>query len=213
VSEVAAAVLDKRAQVEQLLGEIFRLADWPARLELKDAADGGIAVAVHFDGEVPGVTAGKKSYLVESLQFLVNKVVNRPNAEKRWVTLGVGGFPEPKVVAVAPAPAPSAPPKPSVPKKAARDEEAEPEVQISPEWKAIAAALAAKAVKHGRTYAVMSLEGGDRSQLVKAGAASGVKVRAEGEGHFKRVAFVPEKETPMPRKMQFPDDEEDDEEG
>jgi len=51
---------------------------------------------VHFDAEVPGVVAGKKSYLIDSLQFLVNKVVNRPNTERRWVTLGVGGFPEPK---------------------------------------------------------------------------------------------------------------------
>jgi hypothetical protein len=40
-----------------------------------------------------------------------------------------------------------------------------------------------------------------------------VKVRAEGEGHFKRVAFTPEKPAPMPRKMQFPDDDEDDDEG
>ena len=59
-------------------------------------------MAVHFEGEVPGVVAGKKSYLIESLQFLVNKVVNRPNTERRWVTLGVGAFPEPKPAAPPP---------------------------------------------------------------------------------------------------------------
>ena len=34
-------------------------------------------------------------------------------------------------------------------------------------------------------------------------------MKVEGEGHFKRVTFTPDKLTPMPRKMQFPDDEDD----
>jgi predicted RNA-binding protein Jag len=216
---------DKRAQVEQLLSDIFRLAEWPAKLELKDAADGGIAVAVHFDGEVPGVVAGKKSYLIESLQFLVNKVVNRPNTEKRWVTLGVGAFPEPKAAQPPPPPKAAAGPAPvkamKQPVKAvppppkAEPEEAVQDVEVSPEWKAIAKLLVGKANKHGRVYAVMSLNGAERSQLLKAATGeAGVRVKAEGEGHFKRVAVLPEKATPMPRKMQFPadDDEEDDEE-
>ncbi len=233
---VAAAVVpplagaaDKRAQVEQLLADILRLAEWPARVELRDGADGGIAVAVHFDGEVPGVTAGKKSYLVDSLQFLVNKVVNRPGVEKRWVTLAVGGFPEPKApqpsAPPAPAPKASAPkgqgaqggkaPKPvtaAKPAPAPRDEEAA-DVAVAPEWSALGALLSGKSVKHGRQYAVMMLGGSERAQLVKAGQAGGVKVRVEGEGHFKRVAFTPDKATPMPRKMQFPDDDGDDDEG
>jgi hypothetical protein len=168
---------ERRAQVEQLLGDIFRLAEWPAKVELRDGTDGGIAVAVHFDGEVPGVVAGKKSYLVESLQFLVNKVVNRPGFEKRWVTLGIGGFPEPKAPqpsAPAPPPGPkasapkqqqhqqpraSAPPKGSgpraVPAPAAAPREEEPEVALTPEWSALGKLLAAKATKHGRQYAVM----------------------------------------------------------
>lgn len=230
----AAGAADKRAQVEQLLADIFRLAEWPARVELRDGPDGGIAVAVHFDGEVPGVTAGKKSYLVDSLQFLVNKVVNRPGVEKRWVTLAVGGFPEAK------APQPSAPPPAPAPKAsapkggqgqqgggkgpkgasaaaakpaaAAREEEVS-DVSVAPEWSALGALLSGKSVKHGRQYAVMMLGGSERAQLVKAGQASGVKVRVEGEGHFKRVAFTPDKATPMPRKMQFPDDDGDDDEG
>jgi hypothetical protein len=219
--------VDRRSQVQQVLGEIFRLAEWPARLELKDAADGGIAVAVHFEGDVPGVTAGKKSFLVDSLQFLVNKVVNRPGMEKRWVTLGVGAFPEPRPQPPPPAPPkpqPSAPkpqqhqhqhqqPKASAPKPARAAEPPEADVPVSPEWAALGKLLAEKAVKYGRQYAVMSLGNAERGQLVKAGAAPGLKVKSEGEGHFKRVAFVPEKATPMPRKMQFPDDDADDDEG
>lgn len=219
---------ERRAQVEQLLGEIFRLAEWPARVELKDGRDGGIAVAVHFQGEVPGVTAGKKSYLVDSLQFLVNKVINRPGVEKRWVTLGVGAFPEPKpsqpppAASVPAAPRAAAPQRPNPPQQAKkpaaapaqRAEPVEAEVELTPEWAALGKLLAEKAVRHGRQYAVMSLSAAERAQLVKAGAASGVKVKTEGDGHFRRVAFVPDKPTPMPRKMQFPDDdEEDDDEG
>lgn len=213
---------DKRAQVEQLLSDILRLAEWPARLELKDAADGGIAVAVHFDAEVPGVTAGKKSYLIESLQFLVNKVVNRPNTEKRWVTLGVGGFPEPKAAQppppppqqkAAPAPAQAKPVRSVPPPPRAEPEEAVSNVELSPEWKALGKLLVTKANKHGRVYAVTSLNGDERAQLVKAmSGEAGVKVKVEGDGHFKRVAVVPEKATPMPRKMQFPADEDEDDE-
>jgi len=104
--------VDKHAQVQTLLGDILRLMAYPARLELKDMPDGGIGVAVHFEGELPGITPGKRSYLVDCLQFLLNKVVNRPNTERKWVSLGVNGFPEPRPPQgqKPPAPPASAPP-------------------------------------------------------------------------------------------------------
>ena len=79
----AAAAVDKRVQVERVLCDIFALMEFPATLEFKEAPDGGLAVAVHFQSEVPGVQAGKRSTLIDSLQFLVNKVVNRPGVERR----------------------------------------------------------------------------------------------------------------------------------
>lgn len=99
MSEAAAvAVLapppDKRAQVEALLTDVFRLMEYPARLEFKDMPDGSLGVAVFFEGELPGITAGKRSYLVDCVQFWLNKVVNRPNVPRRWVNLGVDAFPE-----------------------------------------------------------------------------------------------------------------------
>jgi len=87
---------EKKMQVDSLLVGIFSRMGYPARLEFKDMADGGLGVAVHFDSELPGISGNKRTYLVDCIQFLVNKVVNRPNVEKRWVTLGVGGFPEPR---------------------------------------------------------------------------------------------------------------------
>lgn len=97
-AEVVAAVPeDKRPQVELLLGDVFRLMDYPATLDFKDMPDGSLGVSVHFEGELPGITPGKRSYLVDSVQFWLNKVVNRPNVPRRWVNLAVDGFPEPRM--------------------------------------------------------------------------------------------------------------------
>jgi hypothetical protein len=94
----------------------------------------------------------------------------------------------------------------------AEPEEAVADVALSPEWKALGQLLTGKAAKHGRVYAVMSLNAAERAQLMKAMSGEpGVKVKAEGDGHFKRVAVVPEKVAPMPRKMQFPADDDEDE--
>jgi predicted RNA-binding protein Jag len=89
--------VDKRAQTETVLGDILRLMGYPAKLDFKDAPDGGLSVAMHFEvGEVPFAAAGKRSFVIDSMQFLVNKVVNRPNTERRWVSLGVGEHPAPR---------------------------------------------------------------------------------------------------------------------
>lgn len=92
----APAGADKRAQTEAVLGDILRLMGFPAKLDLKDGNDGGISVALHFEAEPHFAPKGKRSFVVDSLQFLVNKVVNRPNTERRWVTVGVGAHPEPR---------------------------------------------------------------------------------------------------------------------
>ena len=96
---------EKMAQAEKVLGEILQRLEVRARLELKDAADGGISVAMHLEQEVPGFAAGKRSHIVDALQFLANKIVNRPTGERRWISLGVGGHPEPR------APKPERPPR------------------------------------------------------------------------------------------------------
>lgn len=230
----AAPPWDKRPQVEALLQDIFRLMDYPVRLDFKDSADGSLGVAVHVDGEQPGITPGKKSFLVDSVQFLVNKAVNRPNTPRRWVNLAVNGFPEPRPekgpTASAPSPAPkaSAPPAVKPPadkralapaKKPVRDEgkdskrhapkdgdEASLQVAADAAWSAVAKALAEKSAKLGRPYGVMLLSTEDRARLVQAAAGvKGVTVTAEGEGHWRRVAFKPDKPAPMPKRSAMPD--------
>ena len=243
--------MEKQQQVEKLLGDILTLMDFPARLDFKDAADGSLAVAMHFVGEVPqGITAGKKSYLVDSLQFLLNKCINRPNTERRWVTLGVGGFPEPRgtrpPAPVASAPAASAPAAPSAPNgtaapsapraavatrparpppparaearpqrpsRPAEVDESKLEVAADPLLAALGKAFAEKSAKLGRVYAVAMMATEDRARLLQgARQVPGVTARVEGESHFRRLAFVPDKPTAMPKRHAmavYPDDEEE----
>jgi hypothetical protein len=217
----------KRPQVETLLGEVFQLMEYPAKLEFKDMTDGSLGVAVHFDGELPGITPGKRSYLVDSLQFWLNKVVNRPNAPRRWVNLGVNAFPIPRSTGqVAPAPHPSAPavvaaaprapvankPKPSHPpapvssRRNSEVDERSLKPAANPAISAAGKLLAEKSTKLGRVYGVMGLSADQRALMLKAAEpVKGVTAKAEGEGHWRRVAFVPEKLTVIARKQVMPD--------
>jgi predicted RNA-binding protein Jag len=128
----AAPGADLRPRVERLLSDILGLMGFPARLDFKEASDGSLAVALHFQaGAPPGVETGKRSQVMDSLQFLLNKMLHRPGSERRFVLLGAGVHPEPRgerarrepaPAAAAPtaAPAPRAPaPAPARPAKAA----------------------------------------------------------------------------------------------
>lgn len=87
---------EKKDQAEKLILQILSQMGFPARLELKDAEDGAISVAVFFEADPPQAPAGRRANVVDALQFIVNKVVNRPQYEKRWVNIGVGAHPEPR---------------------------------------------------------------------------------------------------------------------
>ncbi len=88
---------DFRARVERLLTDILGMMGFPARIDFKDASDGSLSVALHFQGETPpGVETGKRSQVVDSMQFLLNKMLHRPGAERRFVLVGAGFHPEPR---------------------------------------------------------------------------------------------------------------------
>ena len=88
---------DIRPRVERLLTDTLGLMGFPARLDFKDASDGSLSVALHFQGELPpGVEQGKRSQVVDSLQFLLNKMLHRPGNERRFLLVGVGVHPEPR---------------------------------------------------------------------------------------------------------------------
>lgn len=98
---------DKRAWAEEVLAEILQRMGVRVRLEVKDlegtpaeegrpAMPASISVALHPDEDIPGLHPGKRSQIADSLQFLVNKIVNR-GADKRWINIGVGAHPEPRL--------------------------------------------------------------------------------------------------------------------
>ncbi|MBE4752215.1 hypothetical protein G4177_29030 [Corallococcus sp. ZKHCc1 1396] len=137
-TQAGAGGADFRPRVERLLTDILGLMGFPARLDLQDAADGSLSVALHFEsGPPPGVEPGKRSQVLDSLQFLLNKMLHRPGVERRWVMLGAGGHPEPRprreAAQQAPAPAPAATvaqvaasPAPAQPARAAQEKAAQP---------------------------------------------------------------------------------------
>lgn len=96
MSDTAAAEPQKREEAVKVLGEILGHMELPAKLEAKDGADGAISIAVQIDEALPGVTAGRRSPFSDALQYLVNKRVNRPGAERRQVLVGIGSHPEPR---------------------------------------------------------------------------------------------------------------------
>ncbi|SEU31736.1 hypothetical protein [Stigmatella erecta] len=111
-----------RARVERLLTDILGLMGYPARLEFQDTPEGSLAVALHFEAGAPaGVETGRRSQVVDSLQFLLNKMLHRPGVERRWVLLGAGALPEPRMRKEPPPPAapPAAASAPPAPRPAA----------------------------------------------------------------------------------------------
>lgn len=242
MEEEVGAASDKRPQVQALLTDIFALMSLPVRLDFTDLPDGSLGVALHVDGEHPDLAPSKRNNVVDSIQFLVNKVVNRPNAPRRWVNLGLNDFPQPRkaprplavpgipgVPAVAPVAAISAPhavagrsseaqqaPRGKAPAQPTPVPRASPApanqlqpptpVSIDPVWAALGKALAQKSVALGRSYGVMRLSAEARASMVQACAGlPGLAVKSEGEGPWRRVAFRPEKLTPLPKKNVMPD--------
>ena len=64
-----------------------------------------------------------------------------------------------------------------------------------------ARSLATRAAELGRFYAISPVKPEDRARLLKASQGmAGVKVKLEGDGRSRRVVFVPDKPTPMPRR-------------
>ena len=85
----------KRAKTTEVLEEVLRKMELGGRAEVKDGPDGGISVALFVDGEVPQ-GQGRRSNFVDAIQFLANKIVNRPGTSKRWISIGLGAHPEPR---------------------------------------------------------------------------------------------------------------------
>lgn len=224
---------DKREWAARVVAEMLQRMGANPRLDIKDGGDGGISIAVHLDAEIPGVQAGKRSHVLDALQFLANKIVNRPGTDRRWISIGVGGHPEPRVretrrapevppppAAVAsPAPRPAsaktANGRPAPPPPAKLQEEDETTLQPSDDAELSAAVrdIATRASSNGCFFAISGMKREDRARVLRAvEGVGGVKVSAEGIGRNRRVVFTPDNPAPMP-KGSLPMAEEDELEG
>ncbi len=219
--EVPAAA-DRSAQAAEVLRELLRLADVPATLDVKDAADGGISIALVLGAELPGVALGRRGTFIDALQFLVNKLTHRPGSERRWVSLGLGEHPAPRIprpprpAADANGTARAAPSSRPAPPAAVQPLQAEvalavprapafeaPAVEVSEDAELTQAvrALAEASALTGRLYGVVALSADDRSRMVRAVAdVAGVRAVVEGEGRLRRLVLTPDRPVPMPRK-------------
>jgi predicted RNA-binding protein Jag len=218
---------EKRDKALQVIGEILKHMDLPAVLDAKISADGGISVSLELVGEPPGATPGRRTHVTDALQFLANKIVNRPGTERRWISLGIGGHPEPKQRQERkrpPASTPVSPPTAPSPvaRKVAggngttvapiRREPEDLELQIPEDVQLTQAAreLAHRSNVLGRFYAITGMSREDRARVLQAlRGTPGIKVAVEGEGRQRRVVYVPEKPAPLPKRtLPAVDDEE-----
>lgn len=227
-SQVAVAVVgvdERRTQAVAVLEQLLRTMDLPATVEAKDLPDGSISIAVTPGVELAGVVPGRRSPLGDALQYLVNKLINKPGQERRWVAIGLGGHPEPRgpkppratqpppaamTNGGAPAPAAVRPPAPARPAAPVRSPEVDERTLVSdedPSLDAAARVLAERSATSGRLYAVVTLGPLERGRLLKAAdEVEGVSARAEGEGRLRRVVLTPDKVVPMPRQRLPVDD-------
>ncbi len=224
VAVAVEAVDERRAQAVAVLEQLLRTMDVPATLDTRDLPDGSISIAVTPAVELPGVVAGRRSPFGDALQYLVNKLVNKPGQERRWVAVGLGGHPEPRVpkpprspvgpVTNGASPPPGTrpaqqAPAPQRPVSPVRSAEVDERTLVTEDdaLDAAARALAERSASSGRVYAVVTLGPVERGRLLKAAdAVAGVSARAEGEGRLRRVVLTPDKVVPMPRQRLPVDD-------
>jgi len=182
----------------KMLGETFTHMGYAARFDAKEAEDGSISVAVQLDGALPGPVAGKRGSVLEAVQYLVNKRLNRSPEVRRWINLGLDEHPAPRgdkatkgaaqppaapapaahapaapaapASTAAPAPARSAAPRaqPQRPARAAAPGEAKLEVAADAQLAESARALAESAGRLGRTYALLGMGAEDRARVLQA---------------------------------------------
>lgn len=236
-SQVAVAMRpddERRERAVAVLEQLLRSMEVPATVEAKDLADGSISIAVLPGVELQGVTPGRRSPLGDALQYLVNKLVNRPGQERRWVAIGIGTHPEPRgprtprtpaaspvpppapamngtPVVSAPAPRPPPAARPPPPSRSADVDERALDLTEDPTFDDAARMLAERSAATGRLYALVAMPAEARARVLKAAdQIPGVSARAEGEGRLRRVVLTPEKLVPMPRQR-LPVDDADEE--
>jgi hypothetical protein len=219
---VTAPAPDKRAEAVKVTGELLALMDLAHELEVKDGSEGNLSIAVMLEAEF--APAQKRSPFTDAFQLMVNKLVNRPGQDRRFIAVGFGGHPAPRqprapqpaapeasarAAAPAPAPASAAPVRRAPPPSPRPDDEASLSVAEDPALTAEVRKLAEHSARLGRFYALAAVGPEDRARMLQAATGvAGVKLSTVGEGRNRRVVFTPDKPVAMPKRT-LPGDDED----
>jgi len=176
-------------------------------LAFEEWEDGHVAIALEGIAEDSPLKAGpKRSPMLNSLQFLLNKLLKREELPFGKVFLGVNGFPKRPSPAVSAREAWVGPPK-VVHAPALHNGKAS--VENMPQLSQLASTLAEKSVCCGRTYAVLFLNKAQQACMLQAASGvEGLRLRTEGEAHWRRLVFEPNKPSPMPQKIRIALDKE-----
>jgi spoIIIJ-associated protein len=98
-------MMDSMARAKEVTGEILRLMGVEATIETKEEGENiAMAIAPGKGGEEVGLREGHRSAVLEALQVVVNRAVNRANEPRKFITLDVGDFREstdPELMAMA----------------------------------------------------------------------------------------------------------------
>ena len=87
------ATADRSARTKEILGEILRLMGLQATLEAKEDGDHiAVAITASKEGEEMGLRAGHRTQVLDALQVVLNRAVNRANEPRRFVSVDVGDF-------------------------------------------------------------------------------------------------------------------------
>jgi spoIIIJ-associated protein len=84
---------DRTARAKEVLAEILRLMGVEATVETKEDGENiAMAISVMKGGDEVGLREAQRSPVLEALQVVVNRAVNRANEPRRFVNLDIGDF-------------------------------------------------------------------------------------------------------------------------
>ncbi len=158
----AAAPPEKLLRAQELTTALLGHLGIAAEVEVRDSAEAiGVRLEVKQGAEL--LQVGPRGQVLEAIQYLVNKMVNRELEGRKWVAVEVGSFPE----------------TPAEVEDPAMDE--------------MARRLGEAAKRLGKTLTVVPMQARDRKRVHLALASvAGVKTRSDGEGLFRRLLVEPE---------------------
>ena len=92
LSEEAGLDGDRSAKALAFTVDVVAKMGMDCDVTLDDERDDGEDIHIHVTGPDAGRIIGKKGQVLSALQFLVNRAMNRPGIERRYITVDADGY-------------------------------------------------------------------------------------------------------------------------